>query len=156
MRSSFVLSLIAAALLATPAARPQEHPKEHPSEHPKKGDERAQEITTDALAQGIEGYIQKEAKMKGGYFLIFDTVDKKPLVLTLEKVHRDKLASLGNGMYFACTDMKNTDGVVYDLDFFMADVEGGLQPSEVSIHKKAGKPRYGWKEEGGTWKKVEP
>ena len=29
-----------------------------------------------------------------------------------------------------------------------------LETTEVSVHKKAGKPRYGWKEDNGIWKKV--
>lgn len=153
MRHTLILSLISAGLLAVAPALAQEHPKEHPE----KRSEQAKDFSADELAKAIEAYIQKDARFRGGYFVVFDPVDKKPLALTLDKVHRDKLASIGNGVYFACTDMKSLDGIMYDLDFFMvAGEDQMLQPTEVSIHKKAGKPRYGWMEEGGIWKKVAP
>jgi hypothetical protein len=131
----------------------QEHP-EHP-EHPKDKEQAPQAMTLDALAEAIAGYIQQDAKLKGGYFLVYDTVDKKPLALELEKVHKDRLATLGDGVYFACTDMKSAEGTVYDLDFFMKQTEHGLETTEVDIHKKSGKPRYGWKEDNGVWKKLQ-
>jgi hypothetical protein len=127
-----------------------EHPQEKKAEHP----ESAEEMTLDALADAIAGYIQHDSKLKGGYFLVYDTLEKKPLALRLEKVHKDRLATLGEGVYFACTDMKAGDGTLYDLDFFMKRAEHGTETTEVAIHKKAGKPRYNWKEEGGVWKKV--
>ena len=155
MRPNFFLPAVAAALLFAAPALAQEHP-EHPREHPKAKTEK-EALSPDQLADAIEAYIEDDADLKGGYFLIYDATDKKPLALTLDKVHRDKLASIGNGVYFACTDMKATDGTTYDLDFFMVeDEEEALQTTEVSVHKKEGKPRYGWKEESGTWKKVAP
>ena len=125
--------------------------QEHP-EHPK--DKASSEMTLDALADAITGYIDEDSKLKGGYFLVFDTVDKEPLQLVLIKVYKDKLAALGEGVYFACTDMKAADGTVYDLDFFMKETDAGIETTEIAVHKKSGKPRYTWKEENGIWKKV--
>jgi hypothetical protein len=136
-------------LVLAPAARAQEHP-----EHPKEAQAETP-ITLDALADAIGLYIQQDAKLKGGYFLVYDTEEKKPLALTLDKVHRDRLSGIGGGVYFACTDMKSA-GVPYDLDFFMKRSENGIEITDVSIHKKNGKPRYDWKEESGGWKKVKP
>jgi hypothetical protein len=133
-------------LLAAPLAA-QEHPEHPKGEHP-------QEMTLDQLATAITDYIARDSKLKGGPFLVYDAVDKKPLQLELVLVHKDRLSSLGEGVYFACTDMKATDGTVYDLDFFMKKGDAGVETTEVSIHKKAGAPRYGWKEEAGVWKKV--
>jgi hypothetical protein len=150
-----VLAVVTATLLALgTSALAQEHP-----EHPEKKKEAAQveetkPMTLDELADAITEYIGEDAKLKGGYFLVYDTTDKKPLALQLDKVHKDRLASLGGGVYFACTDMKAADGTLYDLDFLMKRMEDEIEPTEVSIHKKAGKPRYGWKEEDGVWKKV--
>jgi hypothetical protein len=145
---------MALALFALGAPAPaQEHP-EHPekkAEHP----ESAEKLTVDELADAIAAYIARDSQLKGGYFLVFDAVDKKPLMLKLEKVHKDRLSSLGGGVYFACTDMKASDGTLYDLDFFMKGAGSRMETTEVAIHKKAGKPRYGWKEENGVWKKVE-
>ena len=129
----------------------QEHP-EHPKE--KKEQASADTMTLDQLEEAITRYIQRDSKLKGGYFLIYDAGEKKPLVLQLEKVHKERLSTLGGGLYFACTDMKSSDGTVYDLDFFMKRIGPGIETTEVAIHKKAGKPRYGWKEQDGIWTKV--
>ena len=139
-------------LIIGTTAQAQEHP-EHPeekAEHPKS----AGKMTLDELADAITGYIARDAELKGGHFLVYDVLEKKPLMLQLDKVHKDRLSALGGGVFFACTDMKASDGTVYDLDFFMNRTEHGIETTEVAIHKKAGKPRYGWKEEDGIWKKV--
>jgi len=78
----------------------------------------------------------------------------KDLALDLVKVHDDRLSSLGSGKYFACVDMKSTDGTIYDIDFFMAGQPGSMKVTETSVHKINGKPLYNWKEESGVWKKV--
>ena len=78
----------------------------------------------------------------------------KDLALDLVKVHDDRLSSLSGGKYFACVDMKATDGTIYDIDFFMAGQPGSMRVTETSVHKINGKPLYNWKEEGGVWKKV--
>jgi len=141
-------------LLAGPLAAQEhpEHPKQQQKEHPQK--EEAGKLTLDELAEAITDYIEHDARLKGGFFLVYDAVDKKPLQLELVKVHKDKLATLGEGVYFACTDMKTPDGTVYDLDFFMKKTSHGVDATEVAVHKKSGTPRYGWKEEAGVWKKV--
>ena len=78
----------------------------------------------------------------------------KDLALDLVKVHDDRLSSLGGGKYFACVDMKATDGTIYDIDFFMAVGARSLKITETSVHKINGKPLYNWKEQNGVWKKV--
>jgi hypothetical protein len=127
---------------------PAEHPSEHPSEHPTA---RAQEVTKESLAEAITSYINKDAALKGGYFCIYDPQAKTVLVLTLDKLHQDKLAKVSEGLYFACCDFKATNGKMYDLDFFMKTAASDLEVSEVTIHKESGKPRYNWVEENGVW-----
>jgi len=78
----------------------------------------------------------------------------RDLALDLIKVHDDRLSNLGGGKYFACVDMKATDGTIYDIDFFMAGQPGSMRVTETSVHKINGKPLYNWKEENGVWKKV--
>ena len=136
-------------MLVVPRLSPAQD-KEHP-EHPE--DKAASEMTLDALAVAITEYVEQDAKLKGGFFLVYDPVDKKPLQLQLVKVHKDKLATLGDGVYFACTDMKAADGTLYDLDFFMKQTNHGIKTSEVTVHKKSGEPRYRWAEVDGVWKK---
>jgi hypothetical protein len=77
----------------------------------------------------------------------------KDLALDLVKVHEDRLSDLGGGKYFACVDMKATDGKTYDIDFFLTGQPGSMKVTETSVHKVNGKPLYNWKEEGGIWKK---
>jgi hypothetical protein len=143
--------MVAMLLVGPQAISAQE--KEHPAEHPEHPEDKA-EMTVDGLAEAITAYIERDSKLKGGYFLVYDQVDKKPLELKLVKVHTDKLASLGDGVYFACTDMKASDGTLYDLDFFMKQDDHGITTTEVAIHKKSGKARYGWKETDGIWRKA--
>ncbi len=137
-------------LAAGSAALGQEHPEEHPTEGEKSA---AGAVTKEVMAEAIKSYIQNDVTMKGGYFLVYDAKANTPLALTLEKVHRDRLSKVSEGLYFACTDFKASDGKMYDLDFFMKATDKGLQVSEIMIHKEAGTPRYGWVEEGGVWKR---
>jgi hypothetical protein len=78
----------------------------------------------------------------------------KDLALDLVKLHEDRFSSLGGDKYFACVDMKGTDGKLYDIDFLMVVQPGKLTVTETSVHKINGKALYNWKQEGGVWKKV--
>ncbi len=69
-------------------------------------------------------------------------------------MHDDRLSDLGGGKYFACVDMKGTDGKTYDIDFFLTGRPGQMKVTETSVHKIDGKPLYNWKEENGTWQKT--
>lgn len=128
-----------------------EHPKEHPSEHPTA----EKKVTVETLAAAIENYINDDAELKGGWFMVWDQEKKEPLALKLVKVHKERLADIGGGVYFACTDLKSPADKIYDLDFFMKDTENGLKVTEISIHKESGAPRYNWKEENGIWLRVD-
>jgi hypothetical protein len=104
---------------------------------------------SDGLKRFISGYAAKSADKK---FHI--PYQRKDLALDLVKVHDDRFSSLGGDKYFACVDMKGSDGKVYDIDFFMVERPGKLTVTETSVHKINGKPLYNWKEEKGVWKKV--
>src|SRR3990172_4083072 len=150
--ATLVLSLVFATGLR--AQEHPEHPKgsEHP-EHPSKAQRDTTTITMTALSQAIKDYVAKDSKLKGGFFLVIDPDSRKVLQLTLAKVHEDKLASLGGGVYFACADFNAQDSTVYDLDIFMKSAGRPLETTEVMVHKVNGNPRYTWKEEDGIWKK---
>ena len=104
---------------------------------------------SDGLKEFISGYSAKAADKK---FHI--PYQRKDLALDLVKVHDDRFSSLGGNKYFACVDMKGTDGRLYDIDFFMVVQPAKLTVTETSVHKINGKPLYNWKEEKGVWKKV--
>lgn len=146
-----VLAVFVMLFFSAAVATAQEHPSEHPQEHPSSN----AEVTKETLAMAITDYVDKESNLKGGYFMVFDNVAKEPLALTLDKVHKEKLASLGNGVYFACADFKATNGNLYDLDIFMQEGHDGLVVSDISVHKVEGNPRYTWIEKDGIWKKKE-
>lgn len=149
---------VVALLLVARTGWAQEHPSEHPSEHPehpKKEEAKKADLSMEELSKAIKAYVANDSEIKGGSFLIFDPVDKKVLQLTLAKVHEDKLASLGDGVYFACADFNSADNKrVYDLDVFMQkDKDGNLVTTDVSVHKLDGVPRYTWSEDDGVWTK---
>ena len=111
------------------------------------------EVSKADISSGIKKYIESDTK-KSSDRKFHVKYQGKNLALDLVKVHDDRLSSLGGGKYFACVDMKATDGTIYDIDFFMAGQPGGMRVTETSVHKVNGKPLYNWKEEGGVWKKV--
>jgi hypothetical protein len=153
----------AIALSFTPAAAlfSQEHP-EHPkksaenpkqsAEKPKKGGA-AKQVSTADISAGIKKNIQTESK-KGSDGKFHVKYEGQDLALDLIKVHDDRLQDLGDGKYFACVDMKGTDGKTYDIDFFLTGQPGKMKVTETSVHKIDGKPLYNWKEENGNWNKV--
>ncbi len=162
-----IARLIIAAALALVFSRAvpafsQEHP-EHPTkktaERPKHGAERpkqaaeAKQVSTADIATGIKSNIDAKTKksLDGKFHVKYEGQD---LSLDLVKVHDDRLQDLGGGKYFACVDMKGTDGKTYDIDFFLTGQPGKMKVTDTSVHKIDGKPLYNWKEENGKWNKV--
>jgi hypothetical protein len=101
------------------------------------------------LKEFISGYSAKSADKK-----FHMPYQRKDLALDLVKVHDNRFSSLGGNKYFACVDMKGTDGKIYDIDFLMVVQADKLTVTETSVHKINGKPLYNWKQQGGIWKKV--
>ncbi len=139
-------------LLTVSAVKPLVFAQEHPKEHPETGTKTA--VTTADLAAAITDYVKKDTVLKGGHFLIFDAEVKAPLLLTLDRVHTDRLSAVGPGRYFACADFKTPDGKLYDLDLFLEGADkGSLRVTEITVHKAAGQESYTWHEEAGIWRK---
>jgi len=111
------------------------------------------EVSNADISAGLKKYIDSSAR-KSADKKLHVRYRGKDLPLSLIKVHDDRLSSLGGGKYFACVDMKGSDGRIYDIDFFMALRPGKLNVTETSVHKVNGKPLYNWKEENGVWKRV--
>src|SRR6266498_1512175 len=154
----------AIALFFSPAALivAQEHP-EHPkktaeqpkkgAEHPKKGGAEAKQVSTADISAGIKKNIDAQTK-KSADSKFHVKYEGQDLALELTKVHDDRLQDLGDGKYFACVDMKSTDGKTYDIDFFLTGQPGKMKVTDTAVHKIDGKPLYNWKEENGKWNKV--
>jgi transglutaminase-like putative cysteine protease len=104
------------------------------------------EPTLEEVAQVIEAYVERDSKLKGGYFLVYDDKADKPLRLQLDKVHRERLSKIHDGLYFVCADFKNPEGTVYDLDFWMRGTsKEDLHVSDaIAVHKINGERRYYW------------
>ncbi len=112
-------------------------------------------FTINDVAQAIREHVRFGERLNNGYYVVLDKQTNTPLLLKLEKIHTDRLARLENGQFFACVDMKEKSGTMYDIDFFLAPMNGKLAITDVFVHKVNGKPRYRWVEEKGVWKRVE-
>lgn len=139
----------------------EEHPEgegEEPSEgegeeHPEEAEPPAETLTLDELADAMEEWVASESEATG-YMEVDDPVTGETLQLTLDHVHRERLARTDEQTYFSCADFQAADGTLYDIDIFMEGPNAeSLQATEVSVHKVDGEPRYTWYEEDGIWKK---
>ena len=153
MIKPFFAVVVALFFVPGVSLKAQEHP-----EHPKKAEskehpDKKTTVSTSDISTGIKKDIDaKSKKASDGKF--HAKHEGKDLALDLVQVHDDRLSDLGGGKYFACVDMKASDGTVYDIDFFMSGKPGSMKVTDTSVHKVNGEPLYSWKEEGGVWKKV--
>ncbi len=130
------------------ASMPADTNKQDNKEVPDNGNK----VTTD-IAAGIENYIDKETVKGRGYFKFIS--DGKEFKFRLVRVHKEYLAKLGEGKYFACIDLVDTVGDVYDVDFFLAGGPEDMTVTETSLHKLNGIPFYLWKQNAsGTWERT--
>jgi len=156
----FIIATVV-ALLFTPAVPllAAEHPRPQLQQLPQTTTRSSQigtqtkEVSKADISDGIKKHIGSETK-KSTDRKFHVKYGGKDLALDLIRVHDDRLSSIGGGKYFACVDMKATDGKTYDIDFFMAWQPGKMKVTETSVHKINGKPLYNWKEVNGIWKKA--
>ncbi|PIB39185.1 transglutaminase-like domain-containing protein [Maribacter sp. 4G9] len=107
-------------------------------------------VVTDDIEKGIKAIIDKKVAEGGGYFNM--TADGKELRLKLVRVHTEYLSNLGPGRHFACVDLADVSGDVYDVDFFLNGEPGNMNVTETTLHKLNGKPFYTWKQrKDKTW-----
>ncbi|MGM0580340.1 MAG: transglutaminase-like domain-containing protein [Bacteroidota bacterium] len=105
------------------------------------------------IETGIKNYIDNKTKEADGYFHVKD--ENKELRLKLVRVHTEYLSNLGPNRHFACVDLADENGDVYDVDFFMEGKPGAMDVTETTVHKLNGKPFYSWKQkEDKTWHRV--
>lgn len=105
------------------------------------------------IQAGIEKHIEKQTRLGGGYFLL--RFHDKKLRLKLVRVHTEYLSKLGPNRFFACVDLVDTSGDVYDVDFFLAGDPGAMQVTETTVHKLNGQPYYAWEQKSdGTWQRI--
>ena len=105
------------------------------------------------IEAGIKTYIQEKTNPDDGFFYVNDK--DKELRMKLVRVHTEYLSNLGPKRHFACVDLADISGDVYDVDFFLSGDPGNMDVTETTVHKLNGKPFYTWKqEENKTWKRV--
>ena len=105
------------------------------------------------IEAGIKSYIRKEEVQGDGYFHVRDK--DKALRMKLVRVHTEYLSNLGPKRHFACVDLADVSGDVYDVDFFLSGDPGAMDVTETTVHKLNGKPFYAWKQrEDKTWHRV--
>lgn len=110
-------------------------------------------VVTADIEAGIKANIAKKVEEGGGYFNM--DADGKELHLQLVRVHTEYLSNLGPGRHFACVDLADVSGDVYDVDFFLEGDPGNMTVTETTLHKLNGKPFYTWKRrEDKTWYRV--
>ena len=101
-------------------------------------------VVTADIQAGIEKHIEDQIRKGGGYFRLAS--DDGELALKLVRVHTEYLANLGPRRHFACVDLVDTAGDVYDVDFFLAGDPGAMTVTETTSHKLNGQPFYLWKQ----------
>jgi transglutaminase-like putative cysteine protease len=113
----------------------------------------AKSAPTAEIQAGIEKHIEEQVRVGGGYFkLPFRNQD---LRLKLVRVHTEYLSKLGPGRYFACVDLADISGDVYDVDFFLAGDPAGMKVTETTVHKLNGQPFYAWEQKrDGIWQRI--
>ncbi len=110
-------------------------------------------VVTADIEAGIKANIAKKVEEGGGYFNL--SADGKDLRLQLVRVHTEYLSNLGPQRHFACVDLADVSGDVYDVDFFLEGDPGNMSVTETTLHKLNGKPFYTWKQrKDKTWYRV--
>ena len=113
----------------------------------------ASTVVTADIQAAIERHIEDQVQAGGGTFPL--TFRKKLLRLKLVRVHTEYLSSLGPARQFACVDLADVSGDVYDVDFFLEGGAGAMKVIETSVHKINGQPFYAWDlRSDGTWHRI--
>ena len=108
---------------------------------------------TAEIQAGIERHIEAQVRRGGGYFQL--PYGNKELRLKLVRVHTEYLSKLGPRRYFACVDLADISGDVYDVDFFLAGDPAGMKVTETTVHKLNGQPFYAWEQKSdSTWQRI--
>lgn len=110
-------------------------------------------VVTADIQAAIERHVEAEvARGSGTYALPFEG---KTLRLKLVRVHTEYLSSLGPARQFACVDLADAGGDVFDVDFFLDGGAGAMTVSETTVHKRNGQPFYLWDQaDDGTWRRT--
>ena len=109
-------------------------------------------VTAD-IQKSIERHVEEQIRLGGGYFKL--PFRDQQLRLKLVRVHTEYLSKLAPNRFFACVDLVDVSGDVYDVDFFLAGDQAAMKVTETSVHKINGQPFYAWEQKSdGTWHRI--
>ncbi len=110
-------------------------------------------VVTADIQVAIERHIEEQVQAGEGTFAL--TFGEKQLRLKLVRVHMEYLSSLGPKRQFACVDLADVSGDVYDVDFFLDGGANAMSVTETTVHKLNGQPYYAWDQSAdGTWRRI--
>ena len=110
-------------------------------------------VVTADIAAGIEAHVDREVEKGGGYFHL--PWGDRELKLHLVRVHLEYLSNLGPREHFACVDLVDVSGDVFDVDFFLKGDPDDMTVTETTVHKRNGQPFYAWDQaDDGTWSRI--
>ncbi|MDF2157865.1 transglutaminase domain-containing protein [Algoriphagus sp. CAU 1675] len=139
-----IYTFIGVLLLITSCKTETESSLKNTTENP------AKKVEISEIEAGIKSYIDRKTTENEGYFPVKD--ENHDLKMKLVRVHTEYLSNLGPSSHFACVDLVDVSGDVYDVDFFMEGEPGNMQVTQTTVHKLNGKPFYSWKQkEDKTW-----
>lgn len=111
------------------------------------------DVFTADIQAGIEKHVEEQVRAGGGFFNL--PFNDRQLKLKLVRVHTEYLANLGPRYHFACVDLADVGGDVFDVDFFLKGDPGAMSVTETTVHKINGQPYYAWDQgPDGTWKRI--
>lgn len=143
----FIFVFVLAAMMACNSSTKRE------KEEKTLADKNVPKVVTADIEDGIKANIAKKVEEGAGYFNM--DADGKELRLQLVRVHTEYLSNLGPRRHFACVDLADVSGDVYDVDFFLEGDPGNMTVTETTLHKLNGKPFYTWKKrKNKTWYRV--
>ena len=144
-KNSFLTQLVVALILLLSL---------HACKNPKPIEKQAgSSLAISEIEQEIKNYISLTTQENEGFFPVKD--ENHDLKMKLVRVHTEYLSNLGPNSHFACVDLVDESGDVYDVDFFMEGTPGEMNITQTSVHKLNGKPYYSWKQNTDkTWYKM--
>jgi len=144
-----ILKSLIAALLAFVLGCNSQPEKKQDEAGMQIAENRLPKVVTADIEEGIKANIAQRVEEGEGYFIL------DSLKLQLVRVHTEYLSNLGPQYHFACVDLADISGDVYDVDFFLRGDPGDMVVTETTLHKLNGKPFYSWKQrEDKTWHRV--
>ncbi len=99
----------------------------------------------------VRKYVEKRLLVSGGVFPLRDGA--QVLSLRMTGLHDQTVTSVATNVYVTCAEFRGTDGLNYDVDFYVQGRPGLFNViMQPRVHIADNKPRYEWREgKNGYW-----